>query len=124
MLKSDKQIVNHPSAPSSPKLEPSNTERAIQHVKYASVDPVTRKPLAQKTHARCRTERDQPHKLLTPPLTPSLSIRTTNSGDDVGTLTISGEIQDADSEATRILLVRTRDPLVIGILTFYHSWKT
>jgi len=104
-MKSETQVVTHPSAPSSPKLEPSHTERVTRHVKYASVDPVTRKSLTPKTHARRRTERDQPHKLLTPPLTPSSSIRTTDSREDVGALTVNGEILDHDSQSTRILLV-------------------
>jgi len=59
-----------------------------KHVKYASIDPVYPKAalaFTTKTHTRRRTERDLPsgypkahviQALLTPPLTPASSIRT------------------------------------------------
>lgn len=76
-----------PSAPSSPKSKPPaaviDKDLQIRHVKYASIDPTYRKPSGSKTHTRRRTERDEPHSLLMPPLTPLSSIRTTASVDSV-----------------------------------------
>jgi len=126
-----KLVMQPPSAPSSPKLESSapacahvsdKSEARTRHVKYASIDPVYRKEntSASKTHARRRTERDEPHSLLTPPLTPSSSIRTSASRDSGAesvaaqqgldddkdeTRTTSEEVVDSDPESTRILLV-------------------
>ncbi|CAA7259119.1 unnamed protein product [Cyclocybe aegerita] len=97
---------------SSPSEKPDARSR---HVKYASIDPVYRKKTTSaKTHARRRTERDQPHSLLTPPLTPSSSIRTTASRDSregAGTQqdheepNTSEEITDTDPDSTRIVLL-------------------
>jgi hypothetical protein len=111
--------MHRPSAPSSPKNKPpasvASKEPQMRHVKYASIDPVYRKAQGAKTHTRRRTERDEPHSLLTPPLTPSSSIRTTASSDSAASVRVqanqesnenpSEEILDSDSESTRILLV-------------------
>lgn len=119
MDKQDNDILHRPSAPPSPKGNPpaAVTDKVLQirHVKYASIDPTYRKQSGSKTHARRRTERDQPHSLLTPPLTPSSSIRTTASSDGAAStaappatdLTDSTceEILDPDVDSTRILLV-------------------
>ena len=94
----------------------SSAEQRPRHIKYASIDPSFRKTSAlPRTHARRRTERDQPHALLTPPLTPSSSIRTTASRDSASSTGIQGhdpddvafkeEICDADPDSTRFLLV-------------------
>jgi len=107
-----------PSAPSSPKpvlpaIVTSSVEPRTRHIKYASIGQQGR---STKTHARRRTERDQPNSLLlTPPLTPSSSIRTTasqsSSSAEVHSFPSSAtpndveEIEDPDPKATRILLV-------------------
>ena len=95
----------------------SSAEQRPRHIKYASIDPSFKKTSAlPKTHARRRTERDQPHALLTPPLTPSSSIRTTASRDsaasagvqqgrDQDDVVFKEEICDTDFESTRFLLV-------------------
>ena len=96
----------------------SSTEQRPRHIKYASIDPAFRKTSSTlpKTHARRRTERDQPHALLTPPLTPSSSIRTTASRDsaanagmqqgrDLDDVGFKEEIYDTDLDSTRFLLV-------------------
>ena len=91
----------------------SSGEHHPRHFKY---DPSLRKSSAlPKTHARRRTERDQPHALLTPPLTPSSSIRTTTSRDSANAGVQQGrdkddavfkeEICDTDLDSTRFLLV-------------------
>lgn len=87
----EKGPKNELSAPPSPKIistataSNKNKESRPRHIKYASVDPINRiSTQGPKAHARRRTERDQPHALLTPPLTPSSSIRTTTS-DSVAT---------------------------------------
>ncbi|PPQ97394.1 hypothetical protein CVT26_006628 [Gymnopilus dilepis] len=120
MSKAEGTRLQRPSAPPSPKLSPSNVSsekehRALnRHVKYASIDPVTTKDVTLKTHARRRTERDQPHSLLTPPLTPSSSIQTSASHESSNSANpsfcaddtaISEEIRDPDSDSTRILLL-------------------
>jgi len=96
----------------------SSTEQRPRHIKYASIDPTFRKTSTlPKTHARRRTERDQPHALLTPPLTPSSSIRTTagqdsaasaavQQGRDLDDVGFKEEICDPDLGSTRFLLVR------------------
>jgi hypothetical protein len=75
-------------------------------------------PDSIKPQRRRRREREQPNSLLTPPLTPSSSIRTTtsldsstshreklkNDKDDADTL---NEIRDPDTKSTRFLLVST-----------------
>ena len=94
----------------------SSTELRPRHIKYASIDPTLRKKSTlPKTHARRRTERDQPHPLLTPPLTPSSSIRTTSrdsttsagvhQGHDLDDIGFKEEICDPDLDSTRFLLV-------------------
>ena len=95
----------------------SSAEQRSRHIKYASVDPSFKKaPALPKTHARRRTERDQPHALLTPPLTPSSSIRTTASRDsalsagvqqgrDQDDAVFKEEICDINLDSTRFLLV-------------------
>ena len=92
----------------------SSAEQRPRHFKY---DPSFRKSSAlPKTHARRRTERDQPHALLTPPLTPSSSIRTTGSRDSAASagvqqgcdqedVVFKEEICDTDLDSTRFLLV-------------------
>lgn len=143
MNPSDKQ---GPSAPSSPKptqlvsiKQNVKSEARSRHVKYASIDPAYRKnpSSSSKTHARRRTDRDQPHSLLTPPLTPSSSIRTTASRDSApecvdaqhqehvsepakehhirsshqeqeDQVHTSEELTEDDSEASRIVLVGHR----------------
>jgi hypothetical protein len=92
----------------------SSAEQYTCHFKY---DPSIRKSSAlSRTHARRRTERDQPHALLTPPLTPSSSIRTTASQDsaasagvqqgrDQADVVFEEEICDTDLDTTRFLLV-------------------
>lgn len=110
-----------PSVPPSPKpgapapIVLPDQGRSTRHVKYASIDPPSRKPSAHKTHARRRTDRDQPHSLLTPPLTPSSSIRTsasisteysaTSTAHFAHELAKNVDIVDPDPEATRILVV-------------------
>lgn len=125
MSKVEGSRIQRPSTPPSPKFNPPkvSSEKELRpsnrHVKYASIDPVTTKPTISKTHARRRTERDQPHSLLTPPLTPSSSIQTSASRDsstsvppssDTDDTAISEEIVDPDSESTRILLVCGKFP--------------
>lgn len=119
MDKQDNDNLHRPSAPSSPKGKPpaAVTDKVLQirHVKYASIDPTYRKPSGSKTHARRRTERDEPHSLLTPPLTPSSSIRTTASSEGAASAaappahdfneSTCEEILDPDVVSTRILLV-------------------
>jgi hypothetical protein len=95
----------------------SSAEQRPRHVKYASIDPSFKKTSAlPKTHARRRTERDQPHALLTPPLTPSSSIRTSGSRDsaasagvqqgrDQDDVVFKEEIRDTNLDSTRFLLV-------------------
>ena len=98
----------------------SGVEQRLRHVKHTSIDPYFKKTFAlPKTYARRRTERDQPHALLTPPLTPSSSIRTTASRDsaasagvqqahdldDVEFKEFKEEICDTDPDSTRFLLV-------------------
>lgn len=95
----------------------TSAEQCPRHIKYASIDPSLKKSSAlPKTHARRRTERDQPHALLTPPLTPSSSIRTTASrdsaasagvrqGGDQDDVVFKEEICDTDLDSTRFLLV-------------------
>ena len=107
-------------------------EARSRHVKYASIDPAYRKIVSSssKTHARRRTDRDQPHSLLTPPLTPSSSIRTTASRDSApecveapyqepakehhishqdqeDQVHTSEELPEDDPHASRIVLVRS-----------------
>lgn len=100
-----------------------------KHVKYASIDPVYPKAALTKTHTRRRTERDLPYghahpkvqALLTPPLTPASSIRTSGSSRDSAAEPRLGDraeaegkeentseqftVLDPDVEATRIVLV-------------------
>lgn len=106
----------------------SITEQRPRHFKY---DPSFRKTSAlPKTHARRRTERDQPQALLTPPLTPSSSIRTTASRDsasagvqqgrDQDDVAFKEEICDTDLDSTRFLLVgATLKRLVITQLDLF-----
>ena len=109
----------------------SITEQRPRHFKY---DPSFRKTSAlPKTHARRRTERDQPQALLTPPLTPSSSIRTTASRDtaasagvqqgcDQEDVVFKEEICDTDLDSTRFLLVgATIKELVIIHLDHFFS---
>ena len=118
---------------------PSSTQgdrERPKHVKYASIDPVYPKAALTKTHARRRTERDLPcghahpkahiiQALLTPPLTPASSIRTSGSSRDSAAerrladsadaeKTVEGKeektseqftVLDPDEEATRVVLV-------------------
>ncbi|KAF8897027.1 RNA recognition motif 2-domain-containing protein [Gymnopilus junonius] len=99
MSKDEESRIQRPSAPPSPKQSPLN--------------PAQKKSFAPSTATR-RTERDQPHSLLTPPLTPSSSIQTSTSRDssvsaqppsDTDDTPISEEIIDPDLESTRILLL-------------------
>ena len=136
MDKQDNDILHRPSAPPSPKGKPpaAVTDKVLQirHVKYASIDPPTyRKPSVSKTHARRRTERDEPHSLLTPPLTPSSSIRTTASSDGAAstaappatdpTDSTCEEVLDPDVDSTRILLVSSHTLSVHYSLTVAAS---
>ncbi|KDR75806.1 hypothetical protein GALMADRAFT_226457 [Galerina marginata CBS 339.88] len=119
MSKAESPREQRPSAPPSPEPSspPVNSDKEARpgHVRYASIDPILHNTLRPKTHARRRTERDQPHSLITPPLTPSSSIQTTASRDssnanaqpssERGDATINEDIQDPDSESTRILLL-------------------
>ena len=95
---------------------PTASSSVEQHPRHFKYDPPFRKSSAlAKTHARRRTERDQPHALLTPPLTPSSSIRTTASRDSASARIQQGreqddvvfkeEICDTDLDSTRFLLV-------------------
>ncbi|KAJ3516432.1 hypothetical protein NLJ89_g1135 [Agrocybe chaxingu] len=130
MVKNETATLQGPSAPSSPKINPSTMlsspsekpDARPRHVKYASIDPVYRKKTTSaKTHARRRTERDQPHSLLTPPLTPSSSIRTTASRDsregtsaqqDHEEPNTSEEVVDTDPDSTRIVLLGNVNPCI------------
>ncbi|KAF9481522.1 hypothetical protein BDN70DRAFT_919730 [Pholiota conissans] len=115
--KSLKEHCKHQSIHPSPQDKPPATmaEPQTRHVKYASISPALSKVSVMKTHTRRRTERDVPHALLTPPLTPSSSIRTTasfESSANVERLTnpeseenSNEETSDPDTESTRILLI-------------------
>jgi hypothetical protein len=111
---------------------PTASSSAEQHPRHFKYDPPFRKTSAlPKTHARRRTERDQPHALLTPPLTPSSSIRTTASRDSAASAGVQQgrdqddavfkeEISDTDLDSTRFLLVgATVKPLVITQLDLF-----
>lgn len=106
MKLTDKQGPSVPSSPKPPRLvsikQNDKSETRSRHVKYASIDPAYRKHTSSssKTHARRRTDRDQPHSLLTPPLTPSSSIRTTASRDSAPEC-VEVHHQEHDPEATR-----------------------
>ncbi|PPQ79940.1 hypothetical protein CVT25_003012 [Psilocybe cyanescens] len=120
MSKTEKSFSHRPSAPPSPRVKPvdDTVDKGVRprHVKYASLGPAHREHSTTnlKTHARRRTERDQPHSLLTPPLTPSSSIRTTTSDSittdakhvpDSEDTDSNEEISDPEQQSTRILLL-------------------
>ncbi|KAH9485459.1 Meiosis protein mei2 [Psilocybe cubensis] len=110
-----------PSAPPSPRMDSADD----------SVDKTVR-----PRHVKRRTERDQPHSLLTPPLTPSSSIRTTTSDStsyDARQVLCSDdthydeEIFDLDEESTRVLLLGNvnrhlfAEDLKLAIVDIIHS---
>ena len=86
---------------------------ALEHREPLSLDDLAiyrRQSHSMKIRRR-RVDRDSGHPLLTPPLTPSSSLRTTTSIDSAGhddsneTNDIA-RVQDVDEHSTRFLLVR------------------
>ncbi|GLB37508.1 putative RNA recognition motif 2 [Lyophyllum shimeji] len=119
-----RQPLQRPSTPpvvtadetlSSPARRSDASEKKLEHRESASFDDIAHlhqtPPL--RIHRRRRVDRDQGqgHSLLTPPLTPSSSLRTTTSVDSAGNADASSEAvqriygDEADCEATRFLLL-------------------
>jgi len=106
-LASDSALVVSASTP----LEP---QKAMEHRGTLSFDDLfTYAPSTQplKIQRRRRVDREHGHSLLTPPLTPSSSLRTATSIDSAYNVDTSLETSDdapgakVDHESTRFLLV-------------------
>ena len=116
-------ITNNGSISSS--VEP---QKAMEHRETLSFDDIfmsNTQPL--KIQRRRRVDREHGHSLLTPPLTPSSSLRTATSIDSTSnvehladiSLETSGELRgdEENQEATRFLLVG-RSSLLVSLYFF------
>lgn len=98
-----------PATPQSPPLKPQSDELPLALQNLTLTDTNVRiKTTASSSHKRRRKDRDVSHHLLTPPLTPSSSIRT-NASAESGNGKQDDKIQALqelqDPEATRFLYV-------------------
>lgn len=106
-----REPLQRPSTPN--RVTPADHSRVMEHRGTLSFDGsyTTARPL--KIQRRRRVDREHGHSLLTPPLTPSSSLRTATSIDSAsaaGTTEISLEtsaelLGDDANESTRFLLV-------------------